>query len=1048
MSLTKEWLNRIVMWKEKLKDFFYLPLEEVTFEGFVTRELLDYDRAVRREFRSMPEGTKWGGKWEYGWFRTRIKLPEQARGHRIVLKADTGGESAVYINGQNAGAFDRTHKEVTLSRCASPGEEYEIVIESYAGHGLRLCVAGPVEPGKIIIPEPPETQAVVGKSTFGIWNETAYMLWLDVHTLHLVRDNLDPDSLRVAEIDQALRNFTTTVDFETSTEKMIETMEKCRRDLRPLMECVNGSTTPELFAFGHSHIDVVWLWPLAETERKCSRTFATQIGLMEEYPEFKFLQSQPHLYMMVKEKYPRLYEKIHEYIKKGQFIPDGGMWVEPDTNVTGGESLIRQFIHGKKFFMDEFGVDSRLCWLPDVFGYSGAFPQIMKGCEVDYFSTQKILWHYKGGTSFPYNTFWWEGIDGTRVLAHIHFDYNSHTSPDILIKRWKDREQKDGISTRLFPFGYGDGGGGPTRDHIEYLIRCKDLEGVPKTRICEPMDFFRDLEERGIPDAVYVGELYLQVHRGTYTSQAKTKKGNRKSENLLREAEMWGVAAKALKGFDFNAMTLDKAWKLLLLNQFHDILPGSSIERVYREAEAQYEEIQAEAMDSVRKAVKSIVGENNALTVFNSLSWDSDKIVEIPGSFENVTDARGNKLTVQAAGDKKYAEVTVPSCGWTTIYPVGTKAEAADNGAAQFDVVDRAGRFNAANGAAQLDGVAADDRTLENNLIRIKFNDSGEITSIYDKENRRELAAECCNSFRMYKDVPGRYDAWDIDSMYEQTAVDITGKAEMEVVCQGPLFASIKIKKTLNNSKMEQEVVMYRNSRRVDFRTRIDWQESHKLLKVNFPVNVHANEAIHEIQFGYLKRPNHYSTEADRTRYEVCNHKWTALAEENHGFAVLNDCKYGVNVYGNSINLTLLKSAMAPDMNADRGMQEFTYAFYIWEGPFAESRLVREGYELNCPPVTMPGDGGSRSLFAVDKENIIIDTVKPAEDGSGKIIVRMYESMRMSTTCRLTTSLPVTEAAQTNMLERNPQTLEMDGNDILLNFRPFEIKTVALSYPR
>ena len=388
-------------------------------------------------------------------------------------------------------------------------------------------------------PEPPETQAVIGKSTFGIWNETAYMLWLDVQTLHLVRDNLDPDSLRVAEIDQALKKFTTTVDFETSPEKMIETMEKCRRDLKPLMECVNGSTTPELFAFGHSHIDVAWLWPLAETEKKCTRTFATQIALMEEYPEFKFLQSQPHLYMMVKEKYPRLYKKICEFIKKGQFIPDGGMWVEPDTNVTGGESLIRQFIHGKKFFMDEFGVESRLCWLPDVFGYSGAFPQIMKGCEVDYFSTQKILWHYKGGTSFPYNTFWWEGIDGTRVLAHIHFDYNSHTSPDILIKRWKDREQKDGISTRLLPFGYGDGGGGPTRDHIEYLIRCKDLEGVPKTRICEPMDFFRDLEKKGIPDAVYVGELYLQVHRGTYTSQAKTKKGNRKSEILLREAEMW-----------------------------------------------------------------------------------------------------------------------------------------------------------------------------------------------------------------------------------------------------------------------------------------------------------------------------------------------------------------------------------------------------------------------------------------------------------------------------------------------------------------------------
>ncbi len=541
-----QWKSRVKIWKDKLPDMFYRSLGEFELYGFVSKDLITSKDVEKYDFRKMPEGTKWGSKWEYGWFKASIVLPKASVGKRIVLKADTGAESAVYINGENAGAFDHFHKEITLSKSAKPGDRYDILIESYAGHGVRECHSGPTEPGRETVPEPPKNQAVIGKSTFGSWNEEVYQLWIDIETLYQIREKTDKESLRVAQIDEALRQFTFTVDFELEFDEMLETVKKCREDIKPLLECVNGSTAPTMFVFGHSHIDVAWLWPLAETERKCSRTFATQLDLMKEYPEYKFLQSQAHLYLMVKKKYPKLYDKIKEAVARGQFIPDGGMWVEPDTNVAGGGALIRQFIHGKRFFKDEFGVDSKMCWLPDVFGYTGAFPQIMKGCEIEYFSTQKIFWTYNGGEKFPYHTFWWEGIDGTKVLSHIHNDYNSHTKPESVIDRWNERVQKDGISTRLFPFGYGDGGGGPTRNHLEYLERIENLEGVPKTKMCEPVEFFEDLKETGVPDVKYVGELYFQAHRGTYTSQAKTKKGNRKCEMALREAELWGVAAHVI----------------------------------------------------------------------------------------------------------------------------------------------------------------------------------------------------------------------------------------------------------------------------------------------------------------------------------------------------------------------------------------------------------------------------------------------------------------------------------------------------------------------
>jgi alpha-mannosidase len=856
----------------------------------------------------------------------------------------------------------------------------------------------------------------IGQSSFGIWQEEVYQLAIDVETLYEVRENLDPDSLRVMEIDAGLRDFTTIVDYELPNEQVLETVRACRERLKPLLQCVNGSTAPTMYAFGHAHIDVAWLWPLAETERKCVRTFASQLALAEQYPEFKFLQSQPHLYWMMQTHYPKLYERVKAAVQAGQFLAEGGMWVEADTNVSGGESLIRQFIHGKRFFKDEFGVDCELMWLPDVFGYSGAMPQIMVGCGIKYFSTQKIFWAYNSDVTFPLNTFWWEGIDGSQILVHLHNNYNSRTNPASVIERWQERVQKDGFSTRLLPFGWGDGGGGPTRNHLEFLRRQVNLEGVPKVIIASPLDYFKDQESKPVPDR-YVGELYFQAHRGTYTSQAKTKLGNRKSEFALREAEMWSVAA-ASKGYAFPAETMDTAWKLVLLNQFHDIIPGSSIQRVYEEAEADYVKVLATAQEVTAQATGTLASAGNALTVFNSLSWERKVLVALPNDWYGAEDENG-LLTTQNIDGTVYVEVSVPPCGWKTIREQDPLAMAS--------------------------GLQATSTLLENDLIRVELGVWGQVTSIYDKEANRELAAGDCNSLKMYKDIPTNWDAWDLDSMYEDTPVALDGPATVSVLDSGPLVARVQVRRTLNQSEMTQTISLRAGSRRVDFHTVIDWQESHKLLKVNFPVNVYNTEALHEIQFGHIARPTHKSRPFDADRFEVCNHKWTALAEGNRGVAVLNDSKYGVNVDGNSINLTLLKSALAPDMYADKGRREFTYAIYAWNSPFFDSGLVQEGYDLNVEAVTAQGDGGQGSLFSVDAPNVIVETVKPAEDGSGDVVVRLYESMRTATHCTLSTSLSTSKAAQTNMLEEVEGDLELKEGSLALDFRPFEIKTIRFS---
>jgi alpha-mannosidase len=1027
-------------WREELSRQLYRPLGSLNLEVAFTMDQLTLAEAQSQlNFEPITLGTAWGKKWEYGWFRGEITIPESGQGQMITLMPDVGieptmiveiidgkvtpilrdtvAEAAVYINGAFAGAIDHEHKSIILSDSAQAGETFSVVLEAYAGHGPREWHAGPTPPDRETVPEPPAQQCKVGQSHFGAWIEPVYQLLMDVETLWDVRENIDPESLRLMEIDDGLKDFSMIVDFEADDATLLSTVQAARERLQPLLAKHNGDTTPEMVGFGHAHIDVAWLWPLAETERKCVRTFSSQLALMYRYPEYIFLQSQPHLYRMVKQHYPDLYTQILEAIQRGQWIADGASWVEPDTNISSGESLIRQMIHGKRFYREEFGVESKILWLPDVFGYSGALPQIMRGCGVDYFSTQKILWAYNGGEQFPYNTFFWEGIDGSRVKAHFHNDYNSETKPSTVIKRWKERLQKEGFSKRLYPFGRGDGGGGPTRDHLEFIRREANLEGVPKFRLDTPLAFFESQDSEGWPDVTYAGELYFQAHRGTYTSQARTKALNRRSEFALREAELWGAAASLLADYDFPYTAWDEAWKTVLLNQFHDIMPGSSIHRVYEEAEAQLGEVVEKAEGISAQARMALAQEKEGLTVFNSLSWVRKGLVALPEGMKGLQTADGESIPTQTDQGVTYGEVSVPACGWMGLKPAEPKIPESK--------------------------IRVTPNSLENELIRIEFGEFGEILSIFDKIETKELAEGACNSFRMYQDIPSAFDAWDIDSMYKLSPVDLPEKAAFEIGAEGPLFGSLVITRKLNDSTMTQTVTLRRDSRRVDFHTVIDWQERHKLLKVNFPVDFHVRQALHEIQFGHLTRPTHRSRQIDQDRFEVSNQKWTALVEPERGFAILNDSKYGVDVFENSINLTLLKSALAPDMTADRGRQEFTYAFTFWSAPLMESGLVREGYDLNIPLQTSQGYREPASLFQVRPANIIIETVKPAEaPGVGDVVVRCYEAMGNTTRATLSTSLPFAHVYRTDMLENPLEELTLEDGAVALAFHPFEIKTL------
>ena len=1058
-----EWQDRVKHWIRTLKDDFYEPLGEISWEAFTTMEYLTPQEAQEGDFAPVGPGFTWGKEWEYAWFKGAITLPERAQGQRIVMDLKPDGESALFVNGKAFGTYRASWvyephhfmEDNVLSACGKKGEHFDLLMETYAGHFIPEaptggCATGPVLPGAYRDGAEEGKRRVLGKCTYGIWNEEAYQLYMDVSTLSMLLTTLEENSLRAARIAKALQQFTLIADFEQPREGRIASYKEAREALRPVMEAKNGSTAPVFYAVGNAHLDLAWLWPMAETYRKTERTFAAQLRLIEEYPEYKFIQSQPASYEMCRKYYPELFARIKEAIKGGQWIADGAMWVEPDTNMASGEALIRQLVHGKRYYKEEFGVDSEILWLPDTFGYTAALPQILKGCGVKYLVTQKIFWSYNEGEQFPYHYFTWQGMDGSQIVSFLPTSYTYRTDPIEANRIWKERTQLQDLDAFLMPYGYGDGGGGPARDYVEYAKRQEDLEGSVKVKMAGPAEFFHDMEQQGGPVNTYVGELYFSAHRGTYTSQAMIKQNNRLSELAMREMEMWSCLAMN-KGMEYQLSRADALWKEVLLHQFHDILPGSSIARVYVEAEKAHKEIQKGAAEMKEKAFAVLTGLSNeqAVTVFNSLSFERTALVELPERFSGgARTLEGLPVPVQSAEEGESAGnpggyavkalVTIPSCGGVSLIP----AEAGNACGEAGVVLAEAGKSAPVSAEQVTVRKQGESFVMENNRVKAVVNDRGEVVSFVLKSSGREFAAEPMNRFRLYKDVPRLFDAWDIDSNYIHQEIEALREAKVEVVSEG-LEGVLKVSGRIGNSSLVQYIRLEAEGTRLNFDTQIDWKELHRLLKACFPVNVYAENGINEIQFGYMERPAHRSRPYDKDRFEVCNHHYSAFCDGVHGAAVLNDSKYGISMNGNALELSLLRASACPEMQADNRVHHFTYGFTAWEGSFADSDVVRQGYELNVKPEIYAGALETFSAAEIDQANVILDTMKPAEDGSGDVILRLYESKKAAVTAKVRCALG-SRAYLCDMLENVREEIPVENGEMTLAFGAFEVKTVRM----
>ncbi len=990
MKIGRQWEDRLRIWAAQFEKHYVAPYARLEVDYYTTMEHLPFAEAVKGDFVHLPVGTKWGKKWEYAWFHTQITVPAELEGKRLVFTLKTALEMLVWVNGRESGAIDKKHTYITLTANAVPGTVYDIYAEGYAGHGVRNEGAGIVAVGEEPVPEPSVTQVTVGSSFYGVWNEELFQVAMDYLTLFQLVQKLPEKSLRTMKIVEGLKKFTYIADFELPEPQLTESVVEAGKVLKPLLACKNGSTMPDYTIFGQSHLDMAWLWPVEETMRKTARTYSNQLALMEEYGDYQFLLCEPPILEYLKELYPNVYARVKEKVAEGKFCPEGALWIEFDTNIPSGESLIRQLVRGKRWYREELGVDSKIAWMPDTFGFNGALPQILKKCGVPYFATQKLVRQDPECQPFPYNVFWWEGIDGSKVLSHLFKKNNAVFNSGDLITRWEeDRVQQENIDSFIYPFGYGDGGGGPTREMVEMAARCADLEGAPRCHMENPVRFFERLEN---VENTFRGELYLAWHRGTLTSQARTKQGIRTAESALKRTEFF-LSRQLLAGKKMPENwreRLDKLWKTLLFNQFHDIATGASIARVHERAEAELRQV-LEGCNALQwEIAEGTEPRSEQLHVYNSFSWDLN--------------CGGVKVPAQSSALLDHGK-----------HPENSP---------RVRYLEQENCYE-----------------LKNAHLTCRVNDRGELISVKRIGSDAEYMAGIGNRFLMFKDVNTCYDAWELGSMYENLPVELDSPVTI-TMHQTLSLAELEITRTLHGSYCTQRITLGRETQYLGFDTVLDWQERHKILKVAFPVNAYANEAYHEIQFGYVKRPVHRSYQTDKDRYEVSNHRYTALTDGAHGAAVLNDGKYGVNVVENEIRLTLLKSALMPDQTADRGEQHFAYAFYPFDGAFQDSDVPQRAAECYEPMLGSSIADDLGPIFLPNAKNIIVDTVKPADFADNALVIRAYEAVGKQTDCAFTANPKIISVAETDMLEENPTPVDLSN----IHFGPFEIKTFILSF--
>lgn len=941
---------------------------------------------------------------------------------------DLGGfshpEALAYIDGEAYATCDRHHQEFRLNPRWRDGKPHQLALHGWTGLGLdgKKLFMRPCE--VVQIDQPTRDFVAAARVALGV----AKML-----------DENNPAKDRVLNaLDAAFKLLDTREPFG---DHFYDSIGPAYEALKAGIAKAGPPLDVSITASGHAHIDVAWLWTLGQTRRKAGRTFHTVMRLMEQFPDYHFTQSQPQVYDYVRQDYPALFEAIKARISEGRWEPIGGMWVEADCNLSGAESLARQFLLGRTFFREHFGpdVESPVLWLPDVFGYAWALPQLIKQAGLDYFFTIKIGWSQYN--RLPYDSFWWQGVDGTRVLTHFSTTkdpaspyaatYNSVANPEEAIGTWVNFQQKAVQNDLLMAFGYGDGGGGPTREMLENIREMANFPSAPQMRQRPVGDFFRDLEaSSGDKLPTWNGELYLELHRGTYTTQSRNKRANRKSEFLLHDAEFAAALASQLdSAYEYPKAALNKAWELVCLNQFHDIIPGSSINPVYVESQQQYAEIRQMAEQVRDAALDAIAGKtagdvlvvNPASFARSDLAFYAGKL----GSGQQLQDASGSVVLTQSIEDGVLiAAQALPPFSVTGLSITSGGAAAAET------------------------GLSVSETHLENEYLRVELNADGDIIRIYDKANAREVLPQgaVANQLQAFEDRPMNWDAWDIDIFYDDKMWLSSPAESVKVVEFGPLRATLEIRRSVLSSPLVQRISLAYNSPRLDFDTWIDWRERHVMLKVAFPVDVLAPTATHEIQWGNVERPTHRNTSWDWARFETAAQKWVDLSEGGYGVSLLNDCKYGHDVRDNVMRISLLRAPTMPDPEADQGEHRFAYALLPHAGRWNET-TVAAAYAFNDSLIARAGKGGKAvrgaALVQADQPNIVIETIKQAEDGDG-IIVRLYESQRRRGPVQLVAGFDLKAVWHTNLLEDNQAPVTFSGRTIALNVRPYEIVTLRL----
>lgn len=991
-----------------------------------------------------PAGTVWGRAWGSAWFRATVEITTEQAGEPLYVTARTGGVEALFwLQGKPAGLFNfdpwvknrGDHRAQLVTAHPAVGQRLDLAFEAYAGHPFEGCQPFDSIHNQGQYPLP--FTRTFGGVELCHRQDLVEQFVLDLRALNQLSSALPAESFRKGEIDAALTRVFALVPqdpLRLPRENWRTALAEARELMKPLLARRNGDSAPRAGLVGHSHMDTAWHWTMDETIRKCARTYSNALRLMEQYPEYRFVQSSALHAEWMRRHYPAIFEGIQQRVAEGRWEPNGGGWIEPDVNLAGGEALIRHFLHGQAFTRKYFNYTSDTFWLPDTFGYSAALPQLLRGCGFRYFATTKLTWNETN--TFPYDTFWWEGIDGTRVLAHFP-DIHCPPDPETLINKLhgtgpKDFRvvqncvrHKDVNQQRLVAYGFGDGGGGPDAQMIEMARRCRDLEGCPRAEHTTVSAFMKDLEQHVSAAPVYVGELYLECHRGTLTQMHEIKRHTRQAEFALREAEAMLVLAGPRASRELGARW-GAAWQTFLPNQFHDILPGTSMPEVHDRATAELGQVidEARAVAAAAGAVQVQPARAPRLTIFNTLGWRRDEAT-LTGL------SRAMRLTesgvTSQAVETPWGEARLVVAG-LDLPALGARSFALHAGAA----AEEAGPFT------------WDGRVLESPHLVMRLSENGGLASLWLKAEQRELAAPDelpLNTFLFGEDVPAAWDNWDVDADLALKLKPALTRVSREVVARGPLQFRLRQVFTFGQgSRLVQDVVVSARQARIDFETLIQWRDPHHFLATVFPLAVRAPSARHEIQFGHLERPTHRNTAEDRARFEVCQHKWTDLSENRFGVALLNDGKYGVSVTGGTLRLSLHKGGTHPDPRGDQGDHICTYSLLPHAGGFRAETVVRPAYELNLAPTVVDGVADSGPLLAVDAPNVVVETVKPAEDGRG-YIVRLYECERSATRARIRLAGTVFE---TNLLEEDQQPLATKDEVLELEFRPFEIKTLRV----